>query len=740
MKLDFKYKAFISYSHDDDKWANWLHRSVESYRPPKHLVGEITDHGPIPQRMAPVFRDRDELSTATDLGAVINEALEQSACQLVICSPTAARSRWVNEEILAYKTMGREDRIFCLIVAGEPNADERPELGLEECFPEALRYKLGPDGELSNERAEPIAADLRDGKDGKADGKLKIIAGMLGVGFDALKQREQQRRQRRLALIASAATVGMIIATTLATVAIFSRAEAERQRVRAEAEAETAKQTTNFLVDLFSVSDPSEALGNTITAREILDQGARRIEYELEDQPAIKSTLLNTMGTVYMRLGLYGEASTLLERGLATRQELYGRRHPEVARSQANLGELLGLQSELEAAEELYEQAIVIQRQEADAPGTDLAQSLVGLADIHTLQGNFERAEELLREAVEIQRQTLGQENLAVAKSLDSLGMSFWDQGKYDDVEPLLRESLAMRRRAVPGGVHPDIDDGLNNLAVFLFESGEYDESETLFRESLAMNRRLLGDTHPDVAVRLNNLAFVLQNVGDYNGAEASYQEALTIRREHLGEQHPMVGQILNNLAFLYQDMGDTDRALELSRQALAVYRDAYPGDHRDIAYGTQNLAGWLVEAGDYEAAEPLLREALEMHKRLFDPGHPDIAITQTGMAILFLRTARVAAALEMAQAAHASLTESYGSDHWRTYWALATQGAALMQLYRYTEAEPLLLESYEGLRSDPGARPTHIETARRYLADLYTAWDRPKDVARYSKEAGTGL
>ena len=113
------------------------------------------------------------------------------------CSPAAARSRWVNEEILAYKRLGREGRIFCLIVAGEPNAAERSDLGLEECFPEALRYKLGADGELSDVHAEPIAADVREGKDGKPDAKLKIIAGMLGVGFDALKQREHQRRQRR---------------------------------------------------------------------------------------------------------------------------------------------------------------------------------------------------------------------------------------------------------------------------------------------------------------------------------------------------------------------------------------------------------------------------------------------------------------------------------------------------------------------------------------------------------------
>jgi hypothetical protein len=128
------------------------------------------------------------------------------------------------------------------------------------------------------------------------------------------------------------------------------------------------------------------------------------------------------------------------------------------------------------------------------------------------------------------------------------------------------------------------------------------------------------------------------------------------------------------------------------------------------------------------------------MNNRLFDPGHADIAITQTGMAILFLRTARATAALDMAQAAHASLAESYGSDHWRADWALATQGAALMQLYRYTEAEPLLLESYVGLRADSGASPSHIETARRYLVDLYTAWNRPNEVARYSNEAGSRL
>ena len=193
----YKYRAFISYSHADEKWAGWLHSALETYRVPKGLVGQQTAFGSVPARISPVFRDREELASATDLGDVLTQALRDSACQIVICSPAAARSRWVNEEILTFKRLGRADRVFCVIVGGEPNAvDAR-----EEAFPEALKFKLLDDGSLSTEPAEPIAADARPGKDGKYNARLKIIAGMLGVGLDALKQREQHRRQRRLAAV-----------------------------------------------------------------------------------------------------------------------------------------------------------------------------------------------------------------------------------------------------------------------------------------------------------------------------------------------------------------------------------------------------------------------------------------------------------------------------------------------------------------------------------------------------------
>ncbi len=239
------YRAFLSYSHRDAKWADWLHKALESYRPPKRLIGTVTARGAVPKRLTPIFRDREELASATDLGTVINAALRQSACQIVICSRQAAKSRWVNEEILAFKRLGREDSVFCLIVDGEPNVSDRPEQADEECFPPALRFRLAADATLSTTRTEPIAADARPGKDGKNNAKLKLIAGLLGVGFDVLRRREQQRRNRRLFIAACAATSGMVLTRGLAAFALIQRAAAQKQTLRAEAEADAARQTTN---------------------------------------------------------------------------------------------------------------------------------------------------------------------------------------------------------------------------------------------------------------------------------------------------------------------------------------------------------------------------------------------------------------------------------------------------------------------------------------------------------------
>ena len=230
----FTYRAFISYSHRDKAWADWLHRSLETYRVPSRLVGTTTAHGTIPRRLNPIFRDREDLSSAPELGSKINAALAQSENLIVICSPASAASRWVNDEVLAYQRMGRGDRIFCLIVAGEPNATDLSGRAAEECFCPALRFQLDANGQPTNERTEPIAADARPGKDGKPNARLKLIAGMLDVGFDALVHREAQRRRRRMLAITTASLLGMAIATGLAITAYIARNEARQRQAQTE--------------------------------------------------------------------------------------------------------------------------------------------------------------------------------------------------------------------------------------------------------------------------------------------------------------------------------------------------------------------------------------------------------------------------------------------------------------------------------------------------------------------------
>jgi hypothetical protein len=192
-----KYWAFISYSHADARWGDWLHKKLETYRVPLSLVGKSSRDGRVPRRLFPIFRDREELPVSSDLGANLKNSLERSRYLIVICSPSAARSHWVNEEVRHFKSQKGEDRLLCLIVGGEPNATEKADSNSMECFPEAVRHQVRANGEIGTERMEPIAADARPGGDGAKRAQLKLVAGLLGINFDELWRRERRRRIRQ---------------------------------------------------------------------------------------------------------------------------------------------------------------------------------------------------------------------------------------------------------------------------------------------------------------------------------------------------------------------------------------------------------------------------------------------------------------------------------------------------------------------------------------------------------------
>lgn len=401
------------------------------------------------------------------------------------------------------------------------------------------------------------------------------------------------------------------------------------QAARIARERDRANQVTEFLVELFEVSSPSEARGNQVTAREILDKGAEKIARDMEDQPEVQAALMDTMGRVYRSLGLYDSAMPLVERSLELRRQTLGDQHP------------------------------------------DVAESIHTLAKLQHLKGNYDEAEALYRDALERQRKLFGEENTKVAGILTDFGELLRAKGDNDGAEALHRQAVAMRRKLL-GSEHPDVAISINNLAVVLDDKGEYEEAEQVYREALEIKRKSLGQDHPSLATTINNLAVLLGNKGDKEGAEALYREALALRRKVLGPEHPEVAISLNNLAFLLRSKGDYKAAEPLYREALAIRRKTLGAEHPSVATSLINLADLLNNSGSAEAAEPLFKEAIAIYGKTLGQNHWLFANSQSLYGVCLTKLGRYREAEEQLLAAHAGLKSSLGEKHERTQTVLS--------------------------------------------------------------------
>ena len=351
-----RYIAFLSYSHTDTVHADWLHKAIERFAVPKGLVGRVTAYGAVPRSLTPIFRDRHELAASSDLGQTIRLSLKQSRFLIVLCSPAAAASRWVNEEILAFKKLHGERCVLAAIVAGEPWASEMAGREAEECFPPALREKIDRKGQPTGKRAEPIAADLRDDRDGREAGKLKLVAGMLGVGLDDLVRREQQRRQKRLTYLAAASLAGMTAASGLAVFAFDKRDEARDQRREAEG-------LVGFM--LGDLRDKLEPIGRLDALDAVGSQALLYFEKqdksELSDAAlAQRSKALNLLGQISTARGDTDGALSRYREAMRSTAELVGRspsdpqRLFDHAQNVFWMGELMRTRGRMDQAEAAY--------------------------------------------------------------------------------------------------------------------------------------------------------------------------------------------------------------------------------------------------------------------------------------------------------------------------------------------------------------------------------------------------
>ena len=559
---------------------------------------------------------------------------------------------------------------------------------------------------------EAFGEDIRRHLDG-----LPVAARKGTLGYRAAKF----VRRHRVSVAAGAVVLALLVGFA-ATMAVQS-ARLARERDRVARERDKAQKVSAFLIDLFKVVDPYQGRA-TVTARDVLDRGAERIDKELADQPEVRSALLDAMGTVYSNLGQHAKARALLNEALDIRRQGTPVDAGAVADTLHNLGDLLAVAGDYPAAEAALREAVARRRQVAGPDAPDVARSLNILGDVLEKKGDYPGAEAVLRDALRLRDRLGGRDHLEVAQSLNQLGLVLMARGDRAGAEDQHRQALAMRRRLLPAG-HPTIAQSLNNLALVVQDRGGYDEAEALHRESLAIRRQAFGPVHPRVAMTLSNLGAVLQDKGDYARAEALEREALDVRRKVFGEEHPDVAMSLYRLGGLLHEKGDLPGALGLLNDAAAQQRKLLGPAHPRLAYTLLELAEVREDQGDPAEAEPLFRTAADVFQGVGSQ-HPSLGIARRGLARVLAKRGQAAEAEALARQALAIFTTAYPPGHREIADALSVLGACLAAQHRYAEAEPLLRRGHAGLAARLGESHRRTRQARQRLTALYEAWGRP--------------
>jgi serine/threonine protein kinase/tetratricopeptide (TPR) repeat protein len=565
-----------------------------------------------------------------------------------------------------------------------------------------------------------------------------------------------------------AAAAGFVIMVSAAAVVLsVQAARLAEERDRTARERDTAQQVVGFLSGLFEVSDPDAAAGGSVTARELLDRGAERIDSELTGQPVVQARLLGTIGGVYGSLGVYDRSAALLERALDLRRATLGSEHPDTASAMQSLAEAYRELARFDDAESLHREALAVKRRGGSATAA-VATSLNDLGLTLSERGKYAEAEPLLREAIDVWRRAAPGGSPEVAVGLNNLAQTLRQQGRLDDAaaaldeaiairrqrfgndhpllahvlghlgqvrnaqgdlaraEPLLREALGIRRK-VYGDDHPDTATAFNNLASLLHDVGDFAGAEPYYRLALAATEKRLGSRHPDFAVQVNNLASLLEDSGRLAQAEPLLRTSLEVRHAAFGADHPAVARALHNLARVELGLGQVTRAEGRAAEALALRRRILPPEHADIAASLSLLGEARAAAGRSDEGERLLRDALELQRRTAEPAFNQLASTLLRLSALELSRSRPADAEAHAREAVAIRAARLPAGHWLRAMSEVAHAEALLALGRPVETESWLERAAAVLAGQLGERDARTLKARHLVARAATAAESPR-------------
>jgi len=413
------------------------------------------------------------------------------------------------------------------------------------------------------------------------------------------------------------------------------RDHAKQERDRANQERDRATRIATFMSNMFKVPDPSEARGNSVTAREILDRAANDIGTGLAQDPDVQSQMLHEMAGTYNNLGLHARAHELAQRALDARQSLHGADDPKTLESMTQLGLILHMEGHDADAEPLDRRALADERRVLGADDPLTLETADDLAMVLKPLGRFPEAEKLAREVVDTSTRRLGPESALTLRAQNHLASILFYEGHAADAEKVLRPALDVERR-VWGSDHPETMKALAMLAISLHHENHFAEAESLYREVLAASERVLGTEHPSTAIAMSNLASILADEGHSPESLNLQRQALAIFSRTLGPDHPSTLMCELNLTRGLRSEGQLQEAERMQRQILATQIRAHGAEYPDTLLAESELAKTFFLERRYAEAEKLAQDTFDIQLRKLGPRHRDVLDTlqRLGMAM----------------------------------------------------------------------------------------------------------
>jgi len=558
--------------------------------------------------------------------------------------------------------------------------------------------------------AEALAIDVRRHLDG-----LPVGAQGVGLAYRARKFVGRHRLGVAAVTLVLVSLMGGLVGTL-------------HQARRASAEARKASAVKDFLKSLFSASNPAQAQGKALTAKQLLDDGARRIETELSAQPDVQSEVRRLIASVYFDLGEYEHSRSLLDADLERQRSLQGPRSLGVAELLAELGDTLYWLNRRDEARAMFEEALGIETERRGARTPQAAALLRGLGRLDREDGNLGASEQKLKQALAILAETGHDDGREVADTRESLAITHSMAGRREEAVVVHAQVAAWRERYL-GPDHPDTLKARSSQATRLLELGRMAEGWQILEDVAARQRRVLGPRHDALAYSLRVLATSFDTGGRTEEALPRIAEALAIHREAIGPGHV---QTVVDLALQGMIEARAGRLADAQRDCREVLASIAP--HKGWAPAYEPLARTacgiaFAEAGRLDQAAAQLGEAVAQLRATRGSGTV-LARALDARADVARRQGQLQQAVELAREALAMQERSAGEEHPQLAIYRTHAGAALWAAGQRDEGERLLRAGVTGMeRASPQG---HVDLATgRLLLGQALVKDGRADEAR---------